>query len=62
MDISAPEDLTASGPDYSSIASASALVSPSEQQFELISSRLEDLMEEGRGETIVDLGKIPKPE
>ena len=56
LDISAPDDLTVSGPDYSSISSSTALVSPTGEEFELISTRLQDLMEEGRGETIFDLG------
>lgn len=42
--------------DYSSVASAHALVSPSEQEFDLITRRVKDLMEEGRGECIFDVG------
>jgi len=42
--------------DYSSINRATALVSPTEQEYELITSKVKDLMEEGRGETIFELG------
>lgn len=44
------------GPDYSSISASKALISPNEAQFELILQRVRDLMEEGRGETIYDVG------
>ncbi|TRY73243.1 hypothetical protein TCAL_07399 [Tigriopus californicus] len=43
-------------PDYSSIAASTSLISPNESQFELILQRVRDLMEEGRGETIYDVG------
>ena len=41
--------------DYSSVARVTALVSPSEQDLELIIARLHEMVE-GRGETIYDLG------
>jgi len=42
--------------DYSSINRATALVSPSSSEYELITSKVRDLMEDGRGETIFELG------
>lgn len=42
--------------DYSSINRANALVSPSEQEYELILSKIRNLVEEGRGETIFEVG------
>ena len=44
------------GEDYSSINRANVLVSPTEQEFELLMSKIRDLMESGRGETIYELG------
>jgi len=52
----AMEDSSGDQTDYSSINRATALVSPTEQEYELITSKVRDLMEEGRGETIVELG------
>ena len=46
----------ATGPDCSSIALSTALVSPTEKEFELIEERINGLMDEGRGECIFDLG------
>lgn len=42
--------------DYSSIQSKSVLVSPTEDQFELLRRRLSDRMEDSRGETIYEIG------
>jgi GTPase len=42
--------------DYSSIQSKSVLVSPTEEQFELLRRRLADRMLDSRGETIYDIG------
>ena len=44
------------GEDYSSINRANVLVSPTEQEFELLMSKIKDLMDSGRGETIYELG------
>jgi len=52
----AMEDSNGDHTDYSSINRATALVSPTEQEYELITSKVKDLMEEGRGETIFELG------
>jgi len=52
----AMEDSTGDHADYSSINRATALVSPTEHEYELITSKVKDLMEEGRGETIFELG------
>eukprot|EP00090_Calanus_glacialis_P046457 TRINITY_DN9139_c0_g1_i1.p1 TRINITY_DN9139_c0_g1~~TRINITY_DN9139_c0_g1_i1.p1 ORF type:complete len:617 (-),score=223.93 TRINITY_DN9139_c0_g1_i1:54-1904(-) len=52
----AMEDSNGDQADYSSINRATALVSPTEQEYELITSKVRDLMEEGRGETIMELG------
>ena len=41
--------------DYSLVSRAAALVSPTEQEFELLVQRVRDLMEEGRGETIYEV-------
>ena len=38
---------------------ATALVSPTEHEYELITSKVKDLMEEGRGETIFEVGQDP---
>ena len=46
--MTAPET-GASSVDYSSISGLNALISPGEKEFELITQRLRDLMEEGRG-------------
>lgn len=42
--------------DYSSIRSKTVLVSPTEEQFELLQRRLKERIAESRGETIYDLG------
>ena len=42
--------------EMSAVSRACALVSPSEQEYEYIQSRVKELMEEGRGETIMELG------
>ncbi|KAG5671500.1 hypothetical protein PVAND_001694 [Polypedilum vanderplanki] len=42
--------------DYSSIRSKTVLVSPTEEQFELLQKRLKERIAESRGETIYDLG------
>jgi GTPase len=42
--------------DYSSIRSKTVLISPTEEQFELLRKRLKERIEESRGETIFELG------
>lgn len=42
--------------DYSSIRSKSVLVSPTEEQFELLRKRLKDRIDDSRGETIYEIG------
>ncbi|CAI6363956.1 unnamed protein product [Macrosiphum euphorbiae] len=42
--------------DYSTVRGKSSLVSPSEEQFETLQHRLKELIEEGHGETIYDVG------
>lgn len=42
--------------DYSSIRGKAVLVSPSEKQFELLRRRLQERIDDSRGETIFDLG------
>ncbi len=57
VEMTAPVDFLASnGPDYSSISSAAALVSPSSEEFDLITARIRTLVEEGRGEAIYEVG------
>ena len=38
------------------VSRAAALVSPSEAEYEYIQAKVRELMEEGRGETIMELG------
>jgi len=52
----AAASLGSQGEDYSSLTRANILVSPTEQEYELLTARLRDLMEGGRGETIYELG------
>ncbi|CAG0921887.1 unnamed protein product [Notodromas monacha] len=42
--------------DFSSVSSRLAWVSPNEEEFDLLTRKLRMLMEEGRGETLFDLG------
>ena len=42
--------------DYSSIRSKSVLVSPTEEQFELLLRRMKDRIADSRGETIYEIG------
>ena len=42
--------------DYSTIRGKKVLVSPSEEQFELLKKRLEDRTQDSRGETIYEIG------
>lgn len=42
--------------DYSSIRDKKVLVSPSEEQFELLKKRLEERTQDSRGETIYEIG------
>jgi len=42
--------------DYSAISRATAMVSPDEEEYDLILAKIKDLMEEGRGETILEVG------
>ena len=42
---------------FSAVTRASALVSPSEQEYEVIQNKVKELMDEGRGETIMELGQ-----
>lgn len=52
MDVEAniPEDT------YAEISSVTALVSPNEKQFELFIKKVQELLKEGRGETIFEVG------
>lgn len=43
-------------PDYSSIRGKAVLVSPTEKQFELLRRRLQERIDDSRGETIFDIG------
>jgi len=52
----AQEDGGGDDTDYSSINSSMALVAPTEEEYELILTRIKNLMEEGRGETIFEVG------
>lgn len=42
--------------DYSSIRGKAVLVSPTEKQFELLRRRLQERIDDSRGETIFDIG------
>lgn len=42
--------------DYSSIRGKNTLVSPTEEQFELLRQRLEEMTQDSRGETIFEIG------
>lgn len=42
--------------DYSSIRGKGTLVSPNEEQFELLRQMLEDRTQDSRGETIFEIG------
>jgi GTPase len=42
--------------DYSSVRMKTALVSPNEKQYDLLQRRLKERLEDGRGETIFDVG------
>lgn len=42
--------------DYSSIRGKTVLVSPTEEQFDLLKKRLEELVQSSRGETIYEIG------
>jgi len=53
----AMEDGSAGSADFAAVSRASALVSPSEQEFEYIQNKIKELMEEGRGETILEVGQ-----
>ena len=41
---------------YTVFLSQTALVSPNEKQFDLLQRRLKERLEDGRGETIFDVG------
>jgi hypothetical protein len=41
---------------YTDFLSQTALVSPNEKQFDLLQRRLKERLEDGRGETIFDVG------
>jgi len=43
--------------EFAAVTRASALVSPSEGEYEQLMARVRELMEEGRGETIMELGQ-----
>ncbi|XP_052129873.1 GTP-binding protein 1 isoform X2 [Frankliniella occidentalis] len=53
---SAAEISPKNAPDFTSIRSKMALVSPTEEQFDLLQKKLTQRLEEGRGETIFDIG------
>ena len=42
--------------EFAAVSRAAALVSPSEAEYEYIQAKVRELMEEGRGETIMELG------
>lgn len=42
--------------DYTSIRSKTVLISPTEEQYELLKKRLQDRINDSRGETIYDVG------
>lgn len=42
--------------DYSTIMTKSVMVSPTEKQYELLRLRLQDRINDSRGETIYDIG------
>jgi len=42
--------------NFAAISRAGVLISPSEEEYELIQARIKSLMEEGRGETIFEVG------
>lgn len=42
--------------DYSAIRGKTTLVSPTEEQFELLRQRLEERTQDSRGETIFEIG------
>lgn len=48
--------LTANNIDYSSIRGKNVLVSPTEEQFDLLRKRLEERTRDNRGETIYEIG------
>ena len=50
-------DATVSSAEFAAVTRAAALVSPSEGEYEYIMGRVRKLMEEGRGETIMELGQ-----
>lgn len=47
---------TTSGPDYSSILSKTVLISPTEDQYELLRIRLNERIISGGGESIFEIG------
>lgn len=51
MEMDEPEDA-----QFAVISHSRALVSPNEKEFDLIQKKLEKLMEDGRGETIFEVG------
>lgn len=42
--------------DYTSIRGKTILISPTEEQFELLKKRLQERIDDSRGETIYDIG------
>lgn len=62
LDLGSPKFLSPDGspvntcPDYSSIRCKTVLISPSEEQYDLIQQRLQERIADGRGETIFDIG------
>lgn len=43
-------------PDFSSIRSKTVLISPTEEQYDLLAKKLQSLIDDSRGETIYDIG------
>ena len=43
--------------EFAAVIRAAALLNPSEWEYEYIMGRMRELMEEGRGETIIELGQ-----
>ncbi len=56
------EEEEETGVDLTLISGSRAMVSPGEKEFDLLTTRMKDLMEAGRGECIIDVGiPVRKP-
>ncbi|XP_067011159.1 GTP-binding protein 1 [Anabrus simplex] len=56
LSMAAQESAVPLAVDYSSIRSKTALVSPTEEQYDLLQRKLKERLEDGRGETIFEIG------